>query len=148
METISLTASLMGFAFIWYITIVYPPAHRILRNKKTYNIFLFFSILSPILAITVYNSQMLQNRKETAFLSLYLLIFLVLYKYFDNCIFKKNGRNIYFKVRYNSVWKDEESDKVTSREEWFNFILIFLPLILCYALKYLILDLGIENHFQ
>ncbi|MCC9061918.1 hypothetical protein [Flavobacterium piscisymbiosum] len=148
METISLTASLIGFAFIWYVTLIYPPAHKILRDKKKYNMLFYFSILSPFLAITAYNSQMLENRKETSFLSLCLLIFLILYKYFDNYILKKNGRNLYFKVRYNSVWKDEESDKVTTLEECFNFILIILPLILCFALKYTILDLRIENYFQ
>lgn len=66
METISLTASLIGFAFIWYITLIYPPAHKILRDKKTYNILFYFSILSSILAITAYNNQMLHNRKETS----------------------------------------------------------------------------------
>jgi|GEM_PF-4361139 len=148
METISLAASLMGFAFIWYITLVYPPAHRILRNKKTYNILFYVSILLPILAIIAYYNQIFRNIKETFFLSLYLFIFLILYKYFDTYILKKIDRNLYFKVRYNSVWKDEESDEVTSIEEWFNLILIILPPILCYALKYIIVDLEIDNYFE
>lgn len=147
METISLTASLMGFAFIWYITLVYPPAHRILRDKKTYNLFLYFSILTPILALIAYNDNMLQNRKETSFLSMYLLIFLIMYKYFDNYILKQNNRNLYFKKKYNSVWVDEESNEVTSIEEWFQFSLTILPLLFCYILKYIILDVIIKNYF-
>ncbi|WP_428231463.1 hypothetical protein [Flavobacterium sp.] len=147
METISLAVSLMLFAFIWYITLVYPPAHRILRNKKTYNLFLYFSILSPILSIIAYNNGMLQNRKETSFLSLYFLIFLIMYKYFDNYILKKNGRNLYFKIKYNTVWNDEESDKTTSIEEWFQISLTILPLLLCYFLKYIILDIIIKIYF-
>ncbi|PIF31578.1 hypothetical protein CLU81_2080 [Flavobacterium sp. 9] len=147
METISLTASLMGFSFIWYITFVYPPAHRILRDKKTYNLFLYFSILTPILALIAYNDNMLQNRKETSFLSMYLLIFLIMYKYFDNYILKQNNRNLYFKKKYNSVWVDEESNEVTSIEEWFQFSLTILPLLFCYILKYIILDVIIKNYF-
>ncbi|RKR10738.1 hypothetical protein C8C83_2417 [Flavobacterium sp. 90] len=147
METISVAASSTGFAFIWYITLVYPPTHRILRNKKTYTLFLSFSILTPILAIIAYNDSMLQNRKETSFLSVYLLIFLIMYKYFDNYILKQNNRNLYFKKQYNSVWVDEESDEVTSIEEWIQFALTILPLLLCYILKYIILDVIIKNYF-
>ncbi|OXA86995.1 Uncharacterised protein [Flavobacterium hibernum] len=147
MVTISLIASLVGFAFIWYVTLIYPPAHRILRDKKTYNLFLYFSILTPILAIIAYNDSMLQNRKETSFLSIYLLIFLIMYKYFDNYILKQNNRNIYFKKKYNSVWVDKESNEVTTIEEWFQFSLTILPLLFCYILKYIILDVIIKNYF-
>jgi len=147
METISLTASLMGFAFIWYVTLIYPPAHRILRDIKTYRILFFFSMLLPILAIIAFNNQMLHNRKETSFLSLYLLIFLLIYKHLDNYILKRNGRNLYFTIKYNSVWNDEESDEATSIEGWFQFILTIFPLLLCYFLKYIVLDVILENYF-
>lgn len=88
METISLITICLGFGFIWFVTFVHPPTHRILRAKKTYNLFLYFSILSPIISIIIFNSQMLQNQKETLFLSLYLLFFLLMYKCCDDYIFK------------------------------------------------------------
>lgn len=146
METISLITICLGFGFIWFITLIYPPAHKILREKKTYNLFLYFSILSPIFSITAYSNEMLQNRKETLFISLYLLFFLLMYKYCDNYILKKHQRNLYFKKKYNSVWHDQESDEVESIDEWFQFGLIIIPLILCYILKYLILDLFLNQN--
>lgn len=144
METISLITISLGFGFIWFVTFVHPPTHRILRAKKTYNLFLYFSILSPIISIIIFNSQMLQNRKETLFLSLYLLFFLLMYKYCDDYIFKKYNRNLYFKRRYNTVWNDIESDEAKSIDEWFQYGLAILPLIFCYLLKYIILDVIIK----
>ncbi len=141
METISLITICMGYGFIWFVTFVHPPAHRILREKKTYNLFLCFSVLSPIISITAYNPQMLQNRKETLFISLYLLFFLLIYKYCDTYILRKYGRNLYFKKKYNTVWNDQESDEAQSLDEWFQYCLAIIPLILCYILKYLILDI-------
>ncbi|KOP37731.1 hypothetical protein DBB36_19170 [Flavobacterium sp. WLB] len=148
MENISLAISLFGFALVWFITLIYPPAHVILRKKKNYNRLFYFSILSVLLSILVYNNEMPQNRKETSFLALYLLFFLLMYRYFDNYILKRNNRNLYFKIKYNSVWNNEESDEATSIEEWFQFSLTILPIILCYALKYLVLDLLINITFK
>lgn len=145
MEAISLITICIGFGFIWFVIFVHPPAHRILREKKTYNLFLYFSILSPIFSIIAYNSEMLQNRKETLFISLYLLFFLLMYKCCDNYILKKYRHNIYFKRKYNTVWNDPESDEAQSLEEWFQFGLVIIPLILCYILKYLILDIIFKN---
>ncbi|KIO52149.1 hypothetical protein IW18_13565 [Flavobacterium hibernum] len=70
-----------------------------------------------------------------------------MYKYFDNYILKQNNRNIYFKKKYNSVWVDKESNEVTTIEEWFQFSLTILPLLFCYILKYIILDVIIKNYF-
>jgi hypothetical protein len=140
METVSLITICIGFGFVWFVTLVHPPTHRILREKKTYNMLFYFSILSPLFSIIAYNIEMSLKRKEVLFMSLYLLFFLLMYKYFDNYILKKYQRNLYFKKKYNSVWHDQESDEVESIEEWFQFGLTILPLILCYILKYLIID--------
>jgi len=146
METISLITISIGFGFVWFVTLVHPPTHRILREKKTYNILFYFSISSPILSIIAYNNEMSLKRKEALFMSLYLLFFLLMYKYCDNYILKKHQRNLYFKKKYNSVWHDQESDKVESIEEWFQFGLTILSLILCYILKYLIIDLFLNQY--
>jgi hypothetical protein len=119
---------------------MHPPTHKILRKKKTYNMLFYFSISSPIFSIIAYNNEMSLKRKEVLFMSLYLLFFLLMHKYFDNYILKKYQRNLYFKKKYNSVWHDPESDEVESIEEWFQFALTILPLLLCYTLKYLIID--------
>jgi hypothetical protein len=147
MEIMSLTISLFGCAFVWFVTFIYPPAHKILRDKKNYSRLFYFSILSIMFSIIVYNNEMAQNRKETSFLAMYLFFFLLIYRYFDNYIIKRNGRNLYFKIKYNSVWDNEESYETTSLEEWFQFTLAILPLLLCYILKFIILDLIIKNYF-
>ncbi|WP_316832861.1 hypothetical protein [Pedobacter aquatilis] len=130
----------LGFAFIWAITIVHPPWHKILRRKQIFKTLFLASIISSGLCIVLYKGDLEKSEKTLVFGSFYLLIFLIFYKLVDNYILKKFNRHLYFSVKYNSVWNDEESDISTSLESLFQFFLVIIPLLFCWFLSWLILD--------
>ena len=123
------------FAFI-----INPPLHKIFRNKKTYNYFLFFSIILPLISFLTLFGE-IEKQKLSFFITLSPLIFLLLYKYFDNRILKKFNRNIYFYNKYNVLWKDEESDYTTSTDNWFQFVISLAPLFLLYGIGWITLEI-------
>ena len=112
------------FAFI-----INPPWHKIFRNRKTYNYILYISIFLPIVSFLTLFGEV-ENPKISVFVTFYPLIFIVLYRHFDNIILKKYNRNLIFKRKYNVIWKDDESDYATSTDNWYQFFISFCPIIL------------------
>jgi|SRR6218665_878561 len=125
------------FGFLWTIFAIYPPLHKVLRRRKNYNIFLVISIVLPIISLLSYDENNPNDHINMIFLSLLLLLFMILYKYFDAYIFKNYGRNLYLSVRYNSLWNDDESDQQTGVELLFQIMLLVAPLVFCGFLIYL-----------
>ncbi|PXY38751.1 hypothetical protein DMB65_21290 [Flavobacterium cheongpyeongense] len=74
--------------------------------------------------------------------SFFFLIFLLLYKYFDNYILKKNQRNLILSIRFNNFWQDEESEKQTSLELFFQISLLGIPIF------YILLANSLVMNFQ
>lgn len=142
METINKIGFGLSFLFIWTTVLIYPSLHKILRNKRTFRVLLIISILLPIVSFLSYNEKIIWNEHTVHFYSFQLLIFLVLYKYYDNYIIKKHNRHIYFFTKYNRVlWTDEESDLITSTEFWLQYSLLLVPLIGSALFNWLILEI-------
>jgi hypothetical protein len=116
------------FILIWLFTAVYPPLHKILRKQKTYYVFLIIAIALPI--VTFFSlSKNYDNNSQKIFPTFFFLIFMLLYKYFDNYILKKYRRNLILSIKFNHFfWEDNESDKQTSTELLFQLLLLGVPL--------------------
>lgn len=127
----------LSFGFIWTITLVYPPLHKILRKEKVFIFLIILSLVIPLINFICYNESLPDNIKSLILWSFQLFIFLVEYKYFDNYMLKKYNRHLYFNVMYNSFWQDEESDKVICIEDLFWFLLISVPLAISFCLVWL-----------
>jgi hypothetical protein len=126
-EILNKLGFILGFVFSWATVLVYPPLHRILRNKIIfYTLFLIATFLC-IISFLLYDSMITKVDKQMSIASLYSIIFLVLYKIYNNLVLNKNGRNIYFYIKYNSVWGDGESDEATGFENLLQFSLLFIP---------------------
>lgn len=141
MANLNLFGSILSFAFIWLIALLYPPLHKILRNKKTYFGLLFFSILLTFSSIFFYEDDIFHNKTHTLQLSSCLLFFLILYKICDNVILKKYDRHMYFSIKYNSIWNDDESDHTQMLDGLFQFLLSIVPLILSWGFGSLLLKI-------
>ena len=123
------------FAFI-----INPPWHKIFRNEKTYRIVLYISIFFPIVAFLTLFGEV-ENPRISVFVTFYPLIFLILYRHFDNLIFKKFNRHIIFQRKYNVIWKDDESDYATSSDSWYQFLICFIPIVLSYGIGWFIFEI-------
>ena len=55
------------------------------------------------------------------------MIFMLLYRYFDNYILRKYQRNLILSIRFNDFWQDEESNQQTSIELLFQLLLLGIP---------------------
>jgi len=128
------------FGFLWVIFAIYPPLHKILRKQKTYLTFWILSIVFPIISFLSYDENKRRNEKDIIFCSLILLIFMILYRYFNMYILKKYGRNLYLSINYNSVWRDDESDDQTTLELLFQVLLLVVPLSFSYFLSYIFIE--------
>ncbi len=123
------------FAFI-----LHPPWHKSFRNEKTYNYFLYFSVILPIVALLTLFGKV-ENQKISVVITFYPIIFLLLYKYFDNRILKKYNRHLIFTVKYNVVWKDDESDYATSTDNWYHLLVCLIPIFLPYGIGWIIFEI-------
>lgn len=112
---------------MWLFVAVYPPIHKIFRKRKTYNTFLITSILLPIITILTYNKTDEVYSKNIFFGSFFFMIFMLLYRYFDNYILRKYQRNLILSIRFNDFWQDEESNQQTSIELLFQLLLLGIP---------------------
>ena len=125
---------------LWSIILIYPPWHKVLRRELVYKTFLIISIIFSIISFCSYHSEMARNEKDMVFGASSLLLFLVFYKWCENYILKKYDRHLYFYVKYNTVWKDEESDHSTGIEFIMQFSLLLIPFIICWSLSYLFFE--------
>ncbi len=130
----------ISILFIW-LPLGFPSVHKILRNKKIYNSFLFLSILLPIISFATWYNGINNNQKSSSFMTFCPILFLILYKFFDNIILKKYNRHIYFYRRYNIICKDVESDYAKSIDRWFQFLVIIIPMISCGVASWIILKI-------
>ena len=123
------------FAFI-----INPPWHKIFRNEKIYRNVLYISIFLPIVSFLTLLGE-IENPKISVFVTFCPLLFLVLYKRFDNLILKKYNRHIIFQRKYNVIWKDDESDYATSLDNWYHFLISFIPPILSYGVGWITFEI-------
>lgn len=138
MDIINKFCLVISIIFV-FTFIINPPWHKIFRDKKTYNFFLYFSIIFPIVSFLTLFGE-IENPKISVSISLYPVTFLILHKYFDNRILKKYNRHLIFSKQYNVLWKDDESDNATSTDNWFQFLICFIPLILPYGIGWLVFE--------
>jgi hypothetical protein len=73
------------------------------------------------------------------------IIYLVIYKNFDNIILKKYNRHLIYTVKYNVVWVDDESEE--SLDNLFEFLLIMVPILIPWGLSFLILKYSTKSDF-
>ena len=100
---------------------------------------MYFSILLPIISFATWNIDLPENEKSSAFMAFYPIIYLVMYKIFDNIILKKYNRHLIYTVKYNVLWVDDESDNAKSLDNLFEFLLIMVPILIPWGLSFLIL---------
>lgn len=113
--------------FTFIPTVIYPPSHKILRDKA---IFMFMVIVAILIAITtgfLFNSTLTETQKINCLVSLSPITFLILYKEFDNISLSKYGRNIYFTMKYGSYISDRETSIATCFEYFLQMILCSIP---------------------
>ena len=123
------------FAFI-----INPPGHKMFRNKRTYKIILIISTFLPIVALLTLFREV-KNPKISSFITFYPFIFLILYRHFENLILKKHQRHLIFKRKYHVLWRDDESDFATSSDNWFQFLISFIPIILPFGISWIIFEI-------
>jgi hypothetical protein len=138
MENIHKIILALSIIFMW-APMLRPPVHKILRNRKTYAGFMYFSILLPIISFATWNIDLSENDKSSTFMAFYPIIYLVIYKNFDNIILKKYNRHLIYTVKYNVVWVDDESENAKSLDNLFEFLLIMVPILIPWGLSFLIL---------
>ncbi len=131
----------LSYAFI-FITTIFPSTHKVLWKQKEFKYILFFAISLPVFSILllIFDPDEIEN--HNSFMSLSPLFFILLYKYYDNIIWRKYGRHIYFFVRNNhDLYSDDESDESTSLELWLQLSLTIFPFLLSAFINFIILDL-------
>ena len=138
---ISTIIFIICFICLWLFIALYPPSHKILRKRKTYNTFLITSILSPIITLLSYDKNDEVYSKNIFWGSFFFIIFILLYKYFDNYIIKKHERNLILAIKFNEFWHDDESDKQTSIELLFQILLLGIPIFYILLSNYLVMNL-------
>jgi predicted neutral ceramidase superfamily lipid hydrolase len=139
MENIHKIILILSIIFMW-APMLRPPVHKILRNRKTYTGFMYFSVLLPIISFATWNIDLSEKEKSSAFMAFYPIIYLFVYKIFDNIILKKYNRHLIYTVQYNVVWVDDESDNAKSLDNLFEFLLIMVPILIPWGLSFLILQ--------
>ena len=137
MKSLITIGTALAFGYIWFSIMLFPSLHRILRNIKVYVMFLVFSIALPIASINYYGKEIIDTKKEGDLMSFYLLLYLIMYKYFDNIILKKHNRHLYFHIRNDDFWGETESMESKGIEHFYQFVLILFPAILMYGIEYL-----------
>ena len=139
MDIINKLSLVISILFV-FAFIINPPWHKIFRNKKTYNYFLYFSIVFPIVSFLTLFGE-IENPKIGVFITFYPLIFLILHKYFDNRILNEYNRHLIFSKKYNVIWKDDESDYATSTDNWYQLLICLVPIILPYVIGWIIFEI-------
>ena len=123
---------------IFIPTWIYPPLHKILRNKTVYVICFATALLILGFALSYSAEHPNNHNKSDALLGFGPLSFLILYKLFDSYIRNKLGRPIYFSQRFTN---DIETKEQTTLEFFLQTILGLVPLlwigivILCFGSK-------------
>jgi hypothetical protein len=119
---------------------VYPPIHKIWREKRSYNLSLIIALILPIISILTFQNGSNTIEKQNLSFSICPIIFLLFYKYYDRLIFKKYNRHIYFYVVWylNDFIDDEESEESTSLEFWLKLSLFIFPLSICFLISQII----------
>jgi hypothetical protein len=129
MEILFLSIFLANIA-ICIATISNPLLHTVLRNSTVYSLVFIFSVILFLITVINFNRLTIDERKFS-FMSLSLIIFLILYKFFDRIIIKKHNRHFHF-VGLNKVVIDLHYDvnerENTKLENFFQFILFAIPL--------------------
>lgn len=131
----------ISFIYIWIIVFIYPPWHKVLRTANVYKTLLVTSILLSLLSFLSYDPAMEKSEKDMVFAASHLMLFLILYKVYDNYLLRIQKRHIFFYVKFNSVWKDNESDASSFVEGLMQFSLVIIPLVVCYFFRWIVIDL-------
>ena len=120
---------------------MFPPTHKILRNKSTYIVILFMWFVILIISIKTLTHNSTESEKQFALSPICPLLFLMLYKVFDKVCLKRYGRNIYFQLEYNRFWEDDEADEATFLELLLQYSLLIIPLTFWWKISPIITSL-------
>ncbi|AKQ45871.1 hypothetical protein TH63_09810 [Rufibacter radiotolerans] len=124
----------LALFFVWIPTFVVPPTHKYLRNNTVYICCIIVAISIFGWSLENYSPNLPQIEKSHMPLYISPLVFLILYKLFDNIIQKRLERHMYFRMKYMS---NKESEEQTWFEWLLQMVLGFVPLI-CGAIWLLI----------
>jgi hypothetical protein len=113
--------------FVSIPTLIYPPSHKIFRNKKSYAFAYGLSIIPIVVsAFMLLNFSLSVTEKVNSLIALSPITFLILYKIFDKLSIEEYGRHIYFSTKYS---KDKESLESTWSEWFFQMLLLLNPFL-------------------
>ena len=120
----------LSFGFILILTEVFPIGHKFLRLKHNFNQIFITSLIISILCICLYYfTENGKTEKLNMWSPLSVVIFLLLYKLFDNIILKIYNRNLFFFIEHNrNTFDDEESEKSSFLDIVFQFLLLIIPI--------------------
>ncbi|NDK56665.1 hypothetical protein [Pontibacter fetidus] len=112
--------------FVWIPTFIAPPTHKYLRNNIVYACCTIVAIL--IFGWSIANYNQTTSPIEKSHIPLYVspIVFLILYKVFDNIVQRRLGRHIYFWMKF---MRNKESVEQTFFEWLLQMVLVFVPLI-------------------
>lgn len=121
-----------GF-YCMFPTLLLPYSHRLFRYKLSFFFLLAFALFIAFIGYNLYDEELERDEKLKLLVSLGPVTFCALYRLFDFMMINFNNRHLHFYVRWNLMPHDPESDKSTSLDYLFQFILMssmFIPTLL------------------